>query len=124
MLLPLNPAFVQSMSLVNHLAIETLRAGVAQGFHLTLMDEAIYFVREFCRAGFGVIREGLFDSAMDAYRRCMAADESGCFRADESACALFCEVLALLDCQLERIPVHVLATADTRLGRLTERTTA
>ena len=121
MLLPLNPGLVRSMSLVNHLAIETLRAGVAQAFHLTLMDQAIFFMREFCRAGYGIAREGLLDAAIEAYRRCTAAVESGAFRADESACALLGEVLTLLDHQLVRIPVHVFVAADGKLGRLTER---
>ncbi len=116
MLLPLNSVLVQNMSLVNHLAIETLRAGVAQAFHLTLMDQAIFFMREFCRAGYGIAREGLLDAAVEAYRGCTAADESGVFRADESTCALFCEVLALLDHQLVHIPVHVFMAADGKLA--------
>ncbi len=117
MLLPLNAVLVRHMSLVNHLAIETLRAGFAVAVHLTLIDQAIFLMREFCRAGYGIAREGLIDGAIDAYRRCTAADKSGAFHADESACALFCEVLALLDSQLETIPAHVMATADHALGR-------
>jgi hypothetical protein len=113
----LNPVLVKRMSLTNHLAIEILRAGVPEAIHLTLIDQAILCMREFCREGSGVAREGLLDGAIEAYQRCTAADVSGAFRADDLACAVFGEVLTLLDNQLAHIPVHVMTTVGGRRGR-------
>jgi hypothetical protein len=106
------------MSLVNHLAIEVLHRGVGEGLRQTLMDESIFFVHEFCRAGYDLARTGLVDAAIEAYRRTIAVGSPGAFRADEAACRLFCEIVAVLDRQFERIPVYVWIEANGRLARI------
>jgi hypothetical protein len=119
-LLPLNTDFIRRASLVNHLAIETLRAGVGAAFHLTLIDEAIFLAREFRREGYGVAREGLIETAVDAYVQSTTPDESGAYRADDAACAVFGDVVTLLDRQFECIPAHVMRTVNARLVQTRE----
>jgi hypothetical protein len=119
-LLPLNAGFVQRMSLVNHLAIETLRAGVGAAFHVTLIDEAIFLAREFCREGYGIARDGLIDSAILAYGKSIAPGESG-YQADDHACHVFGEVMTLLDGQFASIPAYVMATVNVRLAQTKAR---
>jgi hypothetical protein len=121
-LLPLNREIVERMSLTNHLALSMLKTGATEAFQHRVIDEALFFTREFCRAGYGAARAGLLEDATEAHRRGTAAVDSGGFRADEAACALLGEIVALVDTQLERIPLHVLQAADRKLGVVTSST--
>lgn len=117
-LLPLDRMRVKIMSTINFVAVEMLQSGVAQEFQLKAIEQSIYLVREYSRAGYGTLRPGLYEAALKAFRQCATAENSGLFRADKSACALFSEVAVLLDWQSLRVPRHVFEAADARLETL------
>jgi hypothetical protein len=113
-LLPLEPKLAKQRVLVHYLAIEALRAGVAERSHLTVIDDAIFLAGEFGRVGYCVARPGLIDEAIGALQKCTMAQESGRFCTSESEYETFGEVLTLLDRQIEQVPVYVLAATEKR----------
>lgn len=119
MLLPIAPDLSRRISLDNHIALEVLRSGAAEMYHLGSMAQATYLTWSLCEAGYGIARDGLFREMDETIARCRGAVlDSGVWRIDDHAYALLCEVLTLHDRQLATASVSELMLANDRLKKL------
>ncbi|MBN3753250.1 hypothetical protein G3N95_09860 [Paraburkholderia sp. Tr-20389] len=119
MLLPLAAARVRALSLENHLALATLRAGQGDFYQMSCLLRTIYLAY-FIHAELAQPTEDVFPQAEHALARSVARSENGeGWSLADDEWQLITRILEMHDRQLSRTPRYVFERAWEQLQRFT-----